>query len=84
MDHFWIRRLPSLLILALIANAFTVIMNGLNNGWKGVTVLSFININAWVKVLLLMYVGFWLIYGLVPKFMGVLARCTYGTLRPCL
>lgn len=67
MDNFWRRRLPSLLIPAIIANAFTVCMNSINNDWEGVNVLSFIDINAWVKVLLLMYMAFWVIYQIMPK-----------------
>ncbi len=68
MDHFWRRRLPSILIPALIANAFGVIVRGING--EAITPLSFLNINAWVKVLLLYYAIFWLIYGVMPKIIG--------------
>ena len=67
MDYFWRRRLPPILIPALIANAIQVVAYGLNS--EEVSVLSFININDWVKVLLLYYFVFWLIYGFLPKLM---------------
>lgn len=70
MEHFWKRRLPSILIPALIANAFEVIMYGLENDFMDFSVISFININGWVKVLLLYYVVFWLIYYIAPKLIG--------------
>lgn len=65
MCNFWKRRLPSLLIPALIANAFTVVIHVLNG--ENVTLFSFFNINDWVKVLLLMYIAFWVIYGVAPR-----------------
>lgn len=69
MNYFWRRRLPSILIPALIANAFQVFIYGLNG--QAITVLSFININTWVKILLLYYVFFWLIYHVFPKVIKV-------------
>ena len=75
MDHFWRRRLPSILIPALIANAFEVLMNGLGAGISEISVLDFVNINNWVKVLLLYYLLFWLIYYVMPEFAGgILAK----------
>lgn len=65
MKSFWRRRLLSLLVPAIIANAFSVIMGGVNGA--SVSFFSFVNINDWVKVLLLMYLGFWLVYGVLPK-----------------
>jgi len=65
MDHFWQRRLPPILIPALMANAIGVLIRGVNG--ETVNLLSFVNINNWVKVLLLYYVVFWLIYGILPK-----------------
>ena len=70
MNHFWRRRLPGLLFPALIANALIVYLKGWKDGWEEITFLSFLNINDCVKVLLLMYLGFWLIYGLIPKLTG--------------
>lgn len=65
MEHFWRRRIPQILIPALIANAFEVLLNG----FRGVpfSALSFININEWVKVLLFYYFAFWIVYGIAPK-----------------
>ena len=65
MNCFWRRRLPPILIPALLANAIQVLAYGLSG--ESITILSFINIDAWVKVLLLYYVLFWLIYGILPR-----------------
>lgn len=67
MEHFWRRRLPALLVPALIANAFTVTME---KGLNEMHFISFLNINGWVKVLLLYYAVFWIIYRIAPKFFG--------------
>lgn len=73
MEHFWRRRLPPILIPALIANTLEVLANGFSG--ETFTALSFININGWVKVLLLYYFFFWLVYKIAPKIIGgVLAR----------
>ena len=65
MDHFWRRRLPPILIPAVIANAFSVLTNAINGGQ--ISILSFLNINNWVKVLLLYYFVFWIIYKILPR-----------------
>lgn len=65
LDRFWIKRLPSLLIPALMANAFFVLF-GIING-DSFSLLSFFNINSWVKVLLLHYTLFWIVYKLLAK-----------------
>ena len=67
MNHFWQRRLPPILIPALVANAIAILIRTVNG--ETVNLLSFININDWVKVLLFYYVVFWIIYGILPKFM---------------
>lgn len=67
MEHFWRRRIPTVLIPALIANAFSVIMQGFESGFDKISLLSFINIDSWVKVLLLYYILFWIIYHILPK-----------------
>ena len=53
MDHFWRRRLPSLLIPALLANLLSVAIRAAEG--SEVTFLSVVNINGWVKVLLIYY-----------------------------
>lgn len=66
MDHFWARRLPHILLPAIIANVFEVAMKSLigeERSWY-----SYLDINGWVKVLLLYYFVFWLIYKILPKF----------------
>ena len=65
MDYFWRRRLPPILIPAVIANAFGVLFRW-HDGFK-ISLLSFINIDNWVKVLLVYYLVFWAIYGIAPK-----------------
>lgn len=64
MDRFWLRRLPPILIPAIIANAFEVSMKALNG--NELSPLSYVNINGWVKVLLLYYLIFWLVYKILP------------------
>ena len=66
MEHFWRRRLPAILIPALIANAFVVIMQSIS-GFRDFSVINFFNIDGWVKILLLYYVTFWMIYHIAPK-----------------
>lgn len=67
MEHFWRRRLPAILLPALIANAFVVVMQAIDSDFRELSFIDFANINAWVKVLLLYYVVFWLIYHVAPK-----------------
>lgn len=68
LEHFWQNRLMTLLPSALLANAFGVIMNGLVKG--RMQVISFVNIDSWVKVLLLFYFIFWLVYKILPETWG--------------
>lgn len=70
MEHFWIKRIPVVLIPALIANAFALVMRGFEGGFDKLSPLDFINIDSWVKVLLLYYVIFWIIYHILPKLIG--------------
>lgn len=65
MERFWRRRLPSILIPAVIANAFSVATDALNG--SQISIIDFVNINNWVKVLLLYYFVFWIIYGILPQ-----------------
>ena len=68
IDRFWRRRLPPILIPALIASILSCCVK-LCSG-KRITLVSVININAWVKVLLVCYVLFWIVYYLIPKKIG--------------
>jgi peptidoglycan/LPS O-acetylase OafA/YrhL len=68
MNHFWRRRLPGILIPALVANAVGVLINAA--GGEPIAALSFLHINSWVKVLLLYYLIFWLVYHILPRFTG--------------
>ena len=65
LERFWRRRLPVLLIPALAANAFRTAADRLDG--KPVTVYSFLNIDNWVKTLLLFYFLFWVIRRILPK-----------------
>ena len=65
MQHFWRRRLPSILIPAVIANCLLCALRLYTN--KPITIFTVINVNPWVKVLLVNYVIFWIVYYLVPK-----------------
>lgn len=66
MRNFWKRRIPAILIPALIANAIGVLIGALEG--NKISLLSFLNINNWVKVLLLYYFSFWIIYHVLIKF----------------
>ena len=83
MEHFWRRRLPGILIPALIANAFAVTIRGTETGFNEISFIDLVNINDWVKVLLLYYIAFWIIYHVVPKLIGggVLAGYCYVLIR---
>ena len=69
LDCFWQRRLPILLIPALLANAFRTAADFLDG--KPVTVYSFFNIDNWVKTLLLLYFFYWLIRRFMPDKAGI-------------
>lgn len=83
MDHFWRRRLPSIMVPAIIAYLLSCCIKL----YKGtpITVFTVINVNPWVKVLLINYILFWIIYCLVPKKLrGVLARTCNMLLDYCM
>lgn len=64
--HFWRKRLPAILVPALLSN-FWIIVQALYER-KQVTVGAFIGIDSWVRVLLLLYLIFWLVYIIIPKY----------------
>ena len=68
INNFWRRRLPPILIPALIASSIAAIVQGIAVSWENITFFSFMNISGWVKVLLLLYLVFWIIYGFLPKY----------------
>ena len=82
LKHFWRRRLTALLtpvIVCKIVNIIFLIATG-----QKVQLLTFFNINAWVRVLLLFYLVFWLIQYLPYKLGGsggVLVRRLYLPVR---
>ena len=65
LKHFWRRRLPALLIPALMCNIVNVIF--LIATEQKVQLVAFLNIDAWVRVLLLFYLFFWLMHYLSYK-----------------
>lgn len=66
LKGFWYYRIPKLLIPALLCNLMGVVIKIIyvpdDLSW-----VSFLDINSWVKVLLLFYAVFWLIYYLSLK-----------------
>lgn len=65
MRRFWRERLPAILVPALLAKAVAVAAK-LATG-RAVTLSSLVEINDWVKILLGGYVAFWIVYGLLPR-----------------
>ncbi len=68
LKGFWKKRIPKILLPALICNAISVIINYICG--ENIHFLSFINIHDWVKVLLMFYILFWMIY-YVPIHFGL-------------
>ena len=68
LNCFWRKRLPPILIPALIANALKVLIDIFNG--ETFRVVTFINIDGWVRVLLLYYFIFWFVYKIAPKMLG--------------
>lgn len=65
LHSFWRKRLPALLVPAILCNLVSV---GIKIAVGDlVTFWTFININNWVKVLLLFYFVFWCVYFLSDK-----------------
>ena len=79
MKHFWRRRLPHILIPAVLVNLTACIVEMIQK--RELSILSVININAWVKVLLVCYFLFWLINYVMPKFIKIGA---YSDLLLCI
>lgn len=57
---FWKKRLPAILTPAILCNLIEVLFSVITK--SKITVFSFININAWVKVIVLYYFIFWVVY----------------------
>lgn len=74
LRQFWLRRIPALLIPAILCNLVSIIIKAVVG--HNISILSFVNINDWVKVLLLFYFVFWLTYYLADQLK--LARGGYG------
>lgn len=80
LNRFWVKRLPKILIPALLINCmqalYLLLYSSTTFSW-----LTFINIGNWVKVLLLFYFIFWIVYTISYKVIylrgGVLAGHTY-------
>jgi len=66
MSNFWRRRIPAILVPAFIANITGVLIGALKG--NEISLLLFLNINNWVKVLLLYYFSFWIIYHVLIKY----------------
>ena len=66
INAFWVKRLPKILLPALFCNFLHVIIN-VYKGVNNITIWSFLSIDAWVRVLLLYYFLFWLVYYIFHK-----------------
>lgn len=67
LGSFWMKRLPSILIPALLCCIVGTLMTIVSGGkWK---IVDFINIDDWVKLLLLFYLVFWCAYCIPSKFL---------------
>lgn len=62
---FWKKRLPAVLVPAILCNIVAVAVNMAFG--KNISLISFINVNDWVKVLLLFYLVFWIVYCAADK-----------------
>lgn len=60
LRRFWLKRLPAILVPAVLCNIVAVAVNIVIG--EDIAILSFFNVNDWVKVLLLFYFVFWLVY----------------------
>ena len=68
IKRFWQNRLPPLLIPALLCNAIDIAVKAF--GDKQITFWNIVHINAWVRVLLLYYLIFWIVKIIPDKFAG--------------
>ncbi len=71
MNRFWRRRLPAILVPALIAQAADVIYRICAHDESALSLFKILNINDWVKVLLICYLTFWCIYRVLPVFIKI-------------
>ena len=62
LEHFWRNRLGSIFIPMLLANILFCFVNALYSSPDAFNVRSILHINAWVKMLLLFYALFYLVY----------------------
>lgn len=67
MSHFWRNRFPSLFIPAIIINIISILLGAIKGYRKSFSLISIIDINNWVKLLLILYLIFWIIYYIIPK-----------------
>lgn len=72
IKRFWQNRLPTLLIPALLCNVIDIAVKAL--GDTQITFWSVININSWVRVLLLYYLVFWIVKIIPAKLAGGYSR----------
>lgn len=65
LKHFWRNRFTAILIPAIVINilSFLIKLSFRDN----CSALSIIDINDWVKLLILYYIAFYIIYGLIPE-----------------
>ena len=66
MKGFLVRHLPPLLLPALIAQVLLTLVRSIDGA--PFSILAAINISNWVKILVFFYLLFWVIYGILPRF----------------
>lgn len=65
LQGFWKKRLPAILVPAIFCNIAAIAINAADG--KTLSIISFVNVNDWVKVLLLFYLVFWAVYYAADK-----------------
>ena len=81
MDGFWIKRLPKLLIPVVLCNVISFVSLVVTG--RVASILSLFSIDNWVKVLLLFYLIFWLVY-YIPYKVKVIGGGYWQDLLICL
>ena len=71
MNRFWRRRLPPILIPAILSQIIIFLYEKIAHASSGNILIAILNINDWCKVLLLCYLIFWAVYVLLPKIIRI-------------
>lgn len=69
LNHFWKKRLPSVLLPAIIKNLVLMLFDVVIG--KAISLNQIVGIGNWTKVLIEHFLFFWCIYYLLPKYLKV-------------